>query len=98
MEQPKIITSEKFSLNWRDTAKSLVMTVIAAVFASIYEAIQKDGDLSRLNWKTIGVTALITGLGYLFKNGVLESPKTIVITSSNEQTKQVSKDIKTQLK
>lgn len=92
--EPKVITSEKFSLSWRDTIKSLIVAVISAVFASIYDAIQKDGDLSRLNWKTIGLTALFTAIAYLFKNGVLEPPKTIVITQSNADTKQATKDIK----
>lgn len=74
------------------------MTVIAAVLAVVYEAIQKSGDLSQLNWKTIATTAVITGLGYLFKNGILEPPKTIVVAESNSDIKQITKEVKETVK
>lgn len=92
--ETKVIKSEKYSLQWRDGLKSLVMAVISAVLTSVYEAIQKEGDLSKLNWKVIGTTALITAVGYLIKNGIFEPPKTIVVTESNAKTQEVTKDIK----
>lgn len=93
MEQ-KVITSEKYSLAWRDVLKSLVMTVITAVITSVYEAIQKEGDLANLNYKTIGVTALIAGFGYLIKNGIFEPPKTIVVSGTNAEAKSATKEVK----
>lgn len=90
----KVITSKKFSLQWRDVIKSLVLSVISAVFTAIYETIEKDGDLSKLNFKSIGLISLLAAISYLFKNGVLEPPKTIVISPSNEEAKEATKEIK----
>jgi len=92
--ETKVILSEKFSLQWRDALKSLVMTVITAVLTSIYEAVQKEGDLANLNWKVIVTTAIIAGVGYLIKNGVFEPAKVITQTTSNADAVQASKDIK----
>lgn len=92
--ETKVITSEKFSLQSRDYLKSLVMAVILAVLTSIYEAIQKEGDLTKLNWRIIGTTAVLTAVGYLIKNGIFEPPKTIVVAPSNADAKEVTKEVK----
>ena len=54
-----------FNLNLRDVIKGLVMTVLAAVLASIYQAVTNNASV---DWNQVLQIAFSTGLGYLIKN------------------------------
>ena len=60
----QIVTSKKFSLNWLDAAKGLLMSVITGVLVSIESALQTG----ELNWKKIAIAAAAAGVAYLLKN------------------------------
>jgi hypothetical protein len=64
--EEKVITSKKFSLNWLDTAKSLIMAVLTSVLTAVYDMLQVE-DLV-FHWKKIGVIALTSSIAYLIKN------------------------------
>lgn len=59
--------SNFLNLNFRDLAKGLLTAIITAISAYLYEAIQ-SGDLTAIDWKFVGTTALIAAIGYLTKN------------------------------
>ena len=61
------MNSNFLNLNLIDMLKGLLTAVITAISAYIYEAIQ-SGDLTAIDWKFVGSTALIAAVGYLFKN------------------------------
>lgn len=64
--------SDFFKLNWRDLGKGLVVAVITAVLTYVYTALEA-GDLTAIDWKVVGTTAIISAVGYLFKNLVTNS-------------------------
>lgn len=96
--ETKVITSEKYSVNWRDALKGLVVAVITAVLSTIYAAIEQGGDLADIGWGNVAKIAVTAGIGYILKNWLFEPPKTIVVTGSNDETKQLTKDIKQAVK
>lgn len=59
--------SNFLNLNFKDFLKGLLTAVITAVSAYIYEVIQ-SADLTAIDWKFVGTTALIASIGYLTKN------------------------------
>ena len=59
--------SNFLNLNFKDLAKGLLTAIITAISAYIYEAIQ-SGNLTAIDWKFVGSTALIAAIGYLTKN------------------------------
>lgn len=96
--ETKVITSDKFSVNWRDALKGLVVAVITAVLSTIYATIEQGGDLFDINYLSILKIALTAGIGYVLKNLLFEPPKTIAISQSNTENKQVTKDVKQAVK
>lgn len=66
MEEKTVVTSKQFTLDWRDTAKSLLMAVLGAVMAIIETSISA-GDF-HFDWNAIWKTALAAAVAYLAKN------------------------------
>jgi len=70
MEEKTIITSKRYSWNWLDGAKGLILSVITAGVTAVesgLEAVLNDTAVE-LNYKKIVVTATIAGLAYMIKN------------------------------
>jgi hypothetical protein len=65
--------SEMFKLNVRDYIKGLAVSVISAILTVILNLLQNG---SAIDWKSVGVVALTTGIAYLLKN---------VFTDSNQK-------------
>jgi len=57
--------SNLFSLNVKDAIKGLIVTVLSAVIALVLNLLQNG---SAIDWKSVGITALVAGLGYIAKN------------------------------
>jgi hypothetical protein len=55
-----------FSLAWKDVIKGLYMAVILPVLITIQTSLA-NGELV-LDWKKIGITAVVGFIGYLIKN------------------------------
>jgi len=66
MEDKTVLTSKQFSLDWKDTAKSLVMAVLGAVMAVIETSITAGNF--HFDWQAIWKTALAACVAYLAKN------------------------------
>lgn len=58
--------SDRFSINWNDLLKGLIMAVIMPVLAIIQQSIS-EGMLT-FDWRLIGLTAGGGLVGYLIKN------------------------------
>lgn len=56
------------TLNWRDVLKSLLLAVISAIVAFVYNAIQSGVALDAEFLKKAGMVAVATILSYLLKN------------------------------
>lgn len=69
VEPVKQVTSEQFSLNWRDLGRGALIAVISAVLTSVYEAIE-TGGLETIQWKTVLTVAVGALVAYLIKNFV----------------------------
>ena len=57
--------SKIFTLNVQDAIKGVIVAVLSAVIALILSMLQNG---VAIDWKSVGVTALIAGLGYITKN------------------------------
>lgn len=57
--------SKFLTLNVRDVIKGLAVSIISAVLTVILDLLQKG---SVIDWKSVGVIALIAGISYLLKN------------------------------
>ena len=57
---------DRFSINWNDLLKGLVMAVVLPVLTTVYETLQ-HGELV-FDWPLIGKTAVLGLVGYLIKN------------------------------
>jgi len=66
MEDKTVVTSKQFSIDWKDTAKSLIMAALGAVMAVIETSIE-SGDF-HFDWQAIWKTALAACIAYLTKN------------------------------
>ena len=84
MENVTIETSKKFTIDWRDAAKGLVVTIISAVLTSITTMLQSGG----FNIKAVGLVALIAGLSYLTKN--FFQPSQTIVTAAPPADVQVT--------
>ena len=73
--------SNFLNLNFKDILKGLLTAIITAISAYIYEAIQ-SGNLTAIDWKFVGSTALIAAIGYLTKNLLTNSEGTPLKTES----------------
>ena len=57
--------SKIFTLNIQDAIRGLAVAVLSAVIALVLNMLQNGASI---DWKSVGVTALIAGLGYIAKN------------------------------
>lgn len=60
--------SKFLSLNWRDFAKGLLLSILSAVVTFIYEVIQTGTAFDAEFFKALGIVAVTTLLAYLGKN------------------------------
>ena len=60
--------SELFSIDLKDAAKGLIVCVLTAVIAGVYQIVQAGTLPDMAQLQTIGITALTAGLGYILKN------------------------------
>lgn len=78
MEEKTVVTSPKFSLNWRDLLKGLGLSVGTAVLNIVLDSLNA-GDLN-FDWKKIGTVAITVAVAYLVKNfftpAMVTAPKT----------------------
>lgn len=66
LEPVKQITSEQFSINWRDVGKGALIAVITAVLTVILEAVQ-EGGLNAINWAAVATAGTSALAAYLLK-------------------------------
>lgn len=59
--------SNFLNLNLKDIFKGLIMAVLGAVLALVYEALS-TGGIDTINWKVVGAGALLAAVTYLTKN------------------------------
>jgi len=64
--ETSIITSQKYSLNWRDVSKGLIVAALTPVLVIIQNSL--DAGSLTFNWKNIGISAVAGMLAYLVKN------------------------------
>lgn len=88
----QVIESPKFSLNWRDLGKGVIVSALTSALVVIQNSLGQ-GELT-FNWTQIGSAAVASIVAYLFKNLVIEPPKTIVIAESNEKLAVTTQEIK----
>jgi hypothetical protein len=75
--------SNFLNLNWKDILKGFILSIITALVAGVYQAIQTGGiQFTWLFWQPIVYSAIGAGLAYLIKN---------VLTNSNDQFLKVEK-------
>jgi phosphoglycerol transferase MdoB-like AlkP superfamily enzyme len=55
--------SKFLQLDWRDLVKGLVVSVLTSVITLLIQELQTG----TINWNTIGIAALSSGLGYILK-------------------------------
>ena len=79
--------SDRFSLNWNDFLKGLIVAVIMPVLAIVQNSIA-EGELT-FNWRLIGLTAIGGLVAYLIKNfltdNVKSAEKTLEAAAKKEQ-------------
>lgn len=76
----KIVTSNKFSLDWRDVAKGLLIATLTPAFVIVQSSL--DAGSLVFNWKQIGMAAVAGGVAYLAKNFL--TPQQIVIKADSK--------------
>lgn len=57
--------SKIFTLNVQDAVKGIIVAVLSAVIALVLSMLQNG---IAIDWKQVGITALVAGLGYITKN------------------------------
>lgn len=62
----KTITSKKYTLDWRDFGKGLLVSTGTAVLVVVQNSI--EGGHLEFNWKQIGIAAIGAAVTYLLKN------------------------------
>jgi len=65
--------SDRFTLNWNDFLKGLIVAVIMPVLTIIQNSIS-EGELT-FNWRLIGLTAVGALVAYLIKNFLSDNVK-----------------------
>lgn len=88
----KVITSKKFTLQWRDAIKGLIVAALTAPITTIYDSLSA-GELD-INWGKIGASALAGGLAYVLKNWLIEPPKVITVTDTNTKAENAAERVK----
>ena len=67
------MNGDRFSINWNDVLKGLIVAVILPVLAVIQNSIS-NGELT-FNWKLIGLTAAGGFVSYIIKNFLTDNVK-----------------------
>lgn len=93
--ETKVVKSGRGKLNFRDVGKGLIMAFLASALTFVYDTI--DLGFDALDYRAIIKAGIIGIVTYLFKNGILEPPKTIVIASDNKELESNTKTIKKNL-
>lgn len=83
-----VTTSQRFTLNFRDVLKGLIMAVILPVLTIIQTSISA-GSLT-FDWKLIGLTAAGGFVAYIIKNFL--SPAEIIVTNPSKETVEAVKE------
>jgi hypothetical protein len=69
LEPVKQVTSEQFSINWRDVGRGAIVAVLTAILASVQQALS-TGGFEAIKWVEVvlpsGVLALVSYLGLQF--------------------------------
>lgn len=78
---PTITTSKKYTWNWMDAGKALVVAALSPI-VPIVQASLAAGNF-QLPWKTMGLTALSAGVAYLVKNFFTQSQTVITPPPTN---------------
>lgn len=71
-----VTTSKRFTINWNDASRGLLIAVVTAVLTSLYNITVKCG-IACIDWKDTAGIAIAAGLAYLLKN--LFTPSEIVL-------------------
>lgn len=87
----KITASKRFTLDWQDILKGLIMAILFPAFLTIQQSL--DAGRWDFDWKNIAMASIAGGVGYLIKN--LFSPPTVKITT---RTNEDAEDLKNSLK
>ena len=66
------LQSTRFSLNIKDFLKGAIVAVIIPALVTIQEVIADNGPI---NWKTIGMVAIGSFIGYIIKNFLTDDVK-----------------------
>lgn len=74
--EEKIVTSKKFTLNWRDIGQSLLLAVGTDVLVVVQQTIE-SGNLN-FDWKHIAYIAIGSTVTYLTRNFLREA-KTVTL-------------------
>lgn len=74
------MTSKKFSLNWVDLGKGLVVAAGTSVLYFIQSSL--DSGSMHFHWKGIGMSAISGAVAYLIKN-YFTAPKELPPSSQN---------------
>lgn len=89
MENQKV-TSGLFAINWKDALRGLVVASVTAALILIQNQLSTGVVL---DWKEVGTTAFLAGVGYLIKNFFTPATIQTPITNSeiNPNDKQTAK-------
>lgn len=88
----QVITSKKFTLQWRDIVRGFIMAGLTSALFVIQQSVE-SGEL-KFNWHTIGMAAIGGGVGYLLKNWLIEPAKVITVAGSNVKAEDAAEKIK----
>lgn len=64
LEPVKQVTSEQFTINWRDVGRGAIVAVVMAVLTSIQQTLE-TGGLETINWKAVGSVGVGALISYL---------------------------------
>ena len=83
--ETKVIESAKFSLNWRDLWRGLLIAVIAPLVPILYGLFDSwsQGLNPEFNWRVIVGTGIKAGLAYLALN-FFSNSKVIAVTGKTK--------------
>lgn len=88
----QVITSKKFSLQWRDVLRGFIMAGLTSALVVVQQSVE-SGEL-KFNWHSICMAAIGGGVAYLLKNWLIEPAKTIVTSDSNQKAVNATEKIK----
>jgi hypothetical protein len=66
MDEKVVVTSRKYTLNWLDAGKGLVMAILTAVLMAIESSLEA-GEIE-INYKKVAVAGSLAAIAYLLKN------------------------------